>query len=96
MPRTRSLAWAELKIGLITIFAIVMATLLVFLLTGSNGFFWQRYSIKTVLADVAGLKAGAPVRLAGVDIGTVNDVAFVGWPTSPNRRVLVSRKPACW
>ena len=26
MPRTRSLAWAELKIGLITIFAIVMVT----------------------------------------------------------------------
>jgi phospholipid/cholesterol/gamma-HCH transport system substrate-binding protein len=78
MPRTRSLAWAELKIGLITIFAIVMATILVFLLTGSNGFFWQRYSIKTVFADAAGLKEGAPVRLAGVDVGSVVDVVFVG------------------
>ena len=78
MPRTRSLAWAELKIGLMTIFAIVMATILVFLLTGSNGFFWQRYSIKTVFADAAGLKEGAPVRLAGVDIGSVVDVAFIG------------------
>ena len=32
MPRTRSLAWAELKIGVVSVFAIVMATLLIFLL----------------------------------------------------------------
>ena len=93
MPRTRSLAWAELKIGLITIFAIVMATLLIFLLTGSNGFFWQRYSIKTVLTDVAGLKAGAPVRLAGVDIGTVKDVAFVGDRVEIWMEVLEENRP---
>ena len=48
MPRTRSLAWAELKIGLMSVFALVVATAFIFLLTGSNGFFWQRYSIKTV------------------------------------------------
>ena len=93
MPRTRSLAWAELKIGLITIFAIVMATVLVFLLTGSSGFFWQRYSIKTVLTDVAGLKAGAPVRLAGVDIGTVQDVAFVGDRVEVWMDVLEENRP---
>ena len=55
-----------------------MATILIFLLSGSSGFFWQRYSIKTVFPDVAGLKEGAPVRLAGVDVGTVTGVAFVG------------------
>jgi hypothetical protein len=60
MPRTRSLAWSELKIGLITIIAIVMAATLIFLLSGEGGFFWQRYSLKTVFNTVAGLKAGAP------------------------------------
>ena len=93
MPRTRSLAWAELKIGLITIFAIVMATILVFLLSGSSGFFWQRYSIKTVLTDVAGLKEGAPVRLAGVDIGTVAGVAFVGDRVEVWMEVLEENRP---
>jgi len=78
MPRTRSLGWAELKIGLVTIFALFMAALLVFLLSGSSGFFWQRYSIKTVFANAGGLKEGAPVRLAGVDVGSVNGVTFVG------------------
>ena len=93
MPRTRSLAWAELKIGLITIFAIVMATILVFLLSGSSGFFWQRYSIKTVLTDVAGLKEGAPVRLAGVDVGTVVGVAFVGDRVEVWMEVLEENRP---
>jgi phospholipid/cholesterol/gamma-HCH transport system substrate-binding protein len=78
MPRTRSLAWAELKIGLVTVFAIVMATILIFLITGSSGFFWQRYSVKTVFVNIAGLKTGAPVRLAGVEIGSVTDLNFTG------------------
>jgi phospholipid/cholesterol/gamma-HCH transport system substrate-binding protein len=78
MPRTRSLAWSELKIGLMSIFALVVATAFIFLLTGSNGFFWQRYSIKTVFPDVVGLKEGAPVRVAGVEVGSVTGVEFVG------------------
>jgi phospholipid/cholesterol/gamma-HCH transport system substrate-binding protein len=78
MPRTRSLAWAELKIGLVSVFAIIMATLLIFLLSGSGGFFWQRYSIKTMFANIAGLKEGAPVRVAGAEVGSVNELNFIG------------------
>jgi len=78
MPRTRSLAWSELKIGLLTLSAIVMATLLIFLLSGEGGFFWQRYPLKTVFSSIAGLKPGAPVRVAGVEVGSVTEVAFVG------------------
>jgi len=78
MPRTRSLAWAELKIGLVAIFALAMAGLLIFLLSGEGGFFWQRFGIKTVFANVAGLKSGAPVRVAGVEVGSVTEVEFAG------------------
>ncbi len=77
MPRTRSLAWSELKIGLVTVFALFMATWLIFLLSGEGGFFWQRYSLKTVFPNVAGLKEGAPVRLAGVEVGSVTGVELV-------------------
>ena len=78
MPRTRSLAWAELKIGIVSVFAIVMATVLIFLLSGEGGFFWQRYTLKTVFTNIAGLKPGAPVRVAGVEVGSVVDTPFVG------------------
>ena len=78
MPRTRSLAWSELKIGVVTIAAIVIACLLIFSLTGSKGFFWQRYFLKTRFPDVAGLATGAPVRIAGVQVGSVKRIEFAG------------------
>ena len=62
----------------ITVIALAIATGLIFLLSGEGGFFWQRYSIKTVFPDVAGLKPGAPVRVAGVEVGSVTAVDFVG------------------
>lgn len=76
MPRTRSLAWAELKIGILTVFSVVMAGLLIFLVGNSGGFFWQRYPLKVVFDNVAGVKSGSPVRLAGMEVGAVTDVAF--------------------
>ena len=78
MPRTRSLVWSELKIGIVVIVAVVLASVLIFLLSGDTGFPWQRYSIKTTFTDVAGLKAGSPVRVAGVEVGAVESVGFVG------------------
>lgn len=78
MPRTRSLAWSELRVGVVTIVAIGITALTIFMLTGSRGFFWQRYNLKTRFTDVAGLKEGSPVRVAGVEVGRVTDVAFVG------------------
>jgi phospholipid/cholesterol/gamma-HCH transport system substrate-binding protein len=78
MPRTRSLAWTELKLGLLSIAALSLAMLLIFLLGSAGGFFWQRYSLKVLFPDVAGLKEGAPVRIAGVDVGSVADLQFMG------------------
>src|SRR5882724_1772380 len=78
MPRTRSLAWSELKLGVLTIVAVVIAGVTIVMLTGSRGFFWQQYGLKARFADVAGLKPGSPVRVAGIPVGTVKDWAFVG------------------
>ena len=76
MPRTRSLAWSELKIGVLTIAAVVIGAVLIFTLTGEKGFSWQRYTLKTRFANVAGLAKGSPVRVAGVEVGTVTDIQF--------------------
>jgi phospholipid/cholesterol/gamma-HCH transport system substrate-binding protein len=78
MPRTRSLAWSELKIGLLTIAALVITAVLVFSLTGSKGWFWQRYTLKTRFPNVAGLAKGSPVRVAGLQVGSVKDIVFAG------------------
>jgi phospholipid/cholesterol/gamma-HCH transport system substrate-binding protein len=78
MPRTRSLAWSELKIGLVSLFALAMAMLLIFMLSGEGGFSWQQYGLKAIFTSVPGLKPGAPVRVAGVEVGSVTDVTLTG------------------
>jgi len=78
MPRTRSLAWAELKIGIVSIVALALAATMIFLLSGESGFVWERYSLKAVFDNVAGLNEGSPVRVAGVEAGSVTGMDFSG------------------
>lgn len=78
MPRTRSLAWSELKIGVLTSAALAIAAVAIFTLTGTKGFFWQRYHLKTRFPSAVGLSVGSPVRIAGVEVGSVKGVEIVG------------------
>jgi phospholipid/cholesterol/gamma-HCH transport system substrate-binding protein len=78
MPRTRSLAWAELKLGIVGIVAMLLVSILVVAVGGAGGFPWQRYPLKTMFGDAAGLKPGAVVRLSGKEVGTVTAVEFSG------------------
>jgi phospholipid/cholesterol/gamma-HCH transport system substrate-binding protein len=78
MPRTRSLAWAELKIGIVAVAAIALAVMLIIAVGGQGGFTWQQYRLKTKFPDVKGLKSGAVVRVAGVEVGKVDEVKLSG------------------
>lgn len=78
MPRTRSLAWSELKIGLLSLLAVAIALMLIFTLSGEGGFSWQQYGLKAMFTSVPGLKPGAPVRVAGVEVGSVTEVVLTG------------------
>jgi phospholipid/cholesterol/gamma-HCH transport system substrate-binding protein len=78
MPRTRSLAWSELKIGVVTIVAVAITAALIFMLTGGQGLPWQRYKLKTQFTNVAGLRPGSPVRVAGVEVGSVQETNLSG------------------
>jgi phospholipid/cholesterol/gamma-HCH transport system substrate-binding protein len=78
MPRTRSLAWSELKIGILAVSALVLAVMIVLAVGGQGGFAWERYELKTKFPSAKGLRDGAVVRVAGVDVGKVTGVDFVG------------------
>src|SRR3954464_15529338 len=78
MPRTRSLAWSELKIGVMAVAALGLTALLIVAVGGASGFAWERYELKTSFADVQGLKSGAIVRIAGVEVGKVTSVELSG------------------
>jgi phospholipid/cholesterol/gamma-HCH transport system substrate-binding protein len=77
MPAKKQIALAELKVGIfVTIALVLLATLI---LQQSWGINWFASSAKVVtyLPDVGGLKAGAPVWLAGIEIGRVKRVTIV-------------------
>jgi phospholipid/cholesterol/gamma-HCH transport system substrate-binding protein len=62
----------------LTIAAVIITAVLIFSLTGSKGFSWQRYTLKARFPNVAGLASGSPVRVSGVEVGTVKGVEFAG------------------
>lgn len=78
MPRTRSLAWSELKIGVMAVAALALTAILIVAVGGASGFAWERYNLKTSFDNVQGLKSGAIVRVAGVEVGKVTDVRLSG------------------
>ena len=78
MPRTRSLKWSELKIGIMAVVALLIAAALILALGGEGGFFWQRYNLKVKFSNAGGVQRGSPVRVAGVTVGAVKDIQFSG------------------
>jgi phospholipid/cholesterol/gamma-HCH transport system substrate-binding protein len=57
---------------------------LIFVMSGTGGWFTTKITLRTYLDNAGGLREGAPVRLAGVDIGNVKGIRIVeGKPTTP-------------
>ena len=55
MPRTRSLAWSQLKLGIVVVAALAIAVFFAFMVGGEGGLPWQRYHLKTRFPNVQGL-----------------------------------------
>src|ERR1700722_16945350 len=84
MAQQTRIRWAELRVGVMAIFALGILGYLVFLLSGSQGFFRTKSDVYTYVGDSGDLADGAPVRLNGIDIGKVKDVRLSG-STEPRR-----------
>ncbi len=78
MPRTRSLKFSELKIGIMAVVALLIAAALIVALGGEGGFFWERYNLKVKFPNAGGVQRGSPVRVSGVTVGSVTDIDFIG------------------
>jgi phospholipid/cholesterol/gamma-HCH transport system substrate-binding protein len=77
MPPKKQIALAQLKVGIFVMIALFLLAALI--LQQSWGLNWFTRSAKAVtyLPDVGGLKPGAPVWLAGIEIGRVRSVSIV-------------------
>ena len=77
MPSQKQLKWSQLRVGLTVISASLILALLLFLMSGTGGFFSHRITLVSFFDNASGLRVGAPVRLSGVDIGNVAAIRVV-------------------
>src|SRR5579863_8866137 len=66
----------NIQVGLFVIAGMLFSGLVIFLIGGERRLFERSVDFTAHFADVQGLKAGAPIRMGGVDIGHVSSVGY--------------------
>jgi phospholipid/cholesterol/gamma-HCH transport system substrate-binding protein len=90
LPSQKQLKWSQLRVGLTVVAGSVILMVLIFLMSGTGGWFTRKITLKSFFDNAGGLREGAPVRLAGVDIGNVTAMRIV--PGKPSTPVEVTMK----
>lgn len=92
MPSQKQLKWSQLKVGLTVLVASITLAVLIFLMSGTGGLLTRKIIVKSYFDNAGGLREGAPVRLAGVDIGNVTRIRVVSDPDKKLTPVEVTMK----
>lgn len=94
MPSQKQLRWAQLRVGLTVVFAVVVLAFLIFLMSGTTGLFTPTLRLVSYTESAGGLRNGAPVRLQSVDIGNVESIRIVNHqsPTGTSTPVEIVMK----
>lgn len=88
MAAARKVGWAQLRVGIMAVVALVILAVLIFLLTGSTSIFERHATLRTYMQDSAGMAEGSPVRLNGILIGKLDTVRLSG-SRDPKRTVEI-------
>jgi phospholipid/cholesterol/gamma-HCH transport system substrate-binding protein len=90
MPTTNRSQWAQLKVGLMAVFALLLLAFLIVLMSGSNPLFQRTTDVYTYLSDSSAMTEGAtPVRLNGILIGKLKKIELSG-SSDPSRIVRLT------
>jgi phospholipid/cholesterol/gamma-HCH transport system substrate-binding protein len=76
MERSNRIGWAQVRAGVFIFIALIFVAGGVLLMGEKSKMFVAKGKLRVVMDDVAGLKEGAPVWLAGVDVGVVTAIDF--------------------
>jgi len=88
MARRKSLAWTELRVGILVIASFVLLAVAIFYVSGQSGFLTPKYRITGYFSSASGLRPGAEVWLEGIDVGSVEKVEIQA-QSDPNKSVAV-------
>lgn len=89
MRTPRPVTWAELRVGLMVLAAVIVLGAFLFYASSGQRLFARETHYVTYLPDVAGLQSGSPVRLAGVTVGAVEAVSLSEYADDPKRHAAV-------
>ena len=79
MNKSKALTWTELRVGVVVLLSLFTLAFAILSIGGGGGrAFGSHYQVKALMNDVNGLKSGSPVRVGGVEVGTVTGVDFAG------------------
>ena len=77
MERSNRIGWAQVRAGIFIFVALLVIAGGVLLMGQKTKMFVAKGKLRVVMDDVAGLKEGAPVWLAGGDVGVVTAIDFM-------------------
>jgi phospholipid/cholesterol/gamma-HCH transport system substrate-binding protein len=77
VKRSTYVTWSDLRVVLLTVVSLTLLVLGVYFVGAQVGLFARKYTLYTYMESVSGLRTGAPVRLAGVNVGTVEAIDFI-------------------
>lgn len=77
MPQRKQIKLTELKVGIFILVSLLMLSALILQQSWDLNWFKESVQVITYLPDVGGLKSGAPVWLAGIEIGRVRKVLII-------------------
>ena len=86
MAERSKVRWSQLKVGVVAFVAMVILAVLIFLLTGNKNIFERDETVRTYMADGAGMTESTPVRLNGILVGAVQGIKLSG-SKDPKRAV---------
>ena len=76
MKRSDNIAWSQVKVGIFIVCALIFLAGGILIMGKQTQLFIKKGEVSVIMTDVAGLKVGAPVWLAGVDVGAVTRIRF--------------------
>src|SRR3989338_6972450 len=66
----------QLQVGAFVIVGLALLMMIIFMLGSEKRLFDQQYTLVSWFKNISGLRVGAPVQLAGIHVGTVNQILF--------------------
>lgn len=72
--RKKQIKWASLRVGIVITVTLLIIFLVIVFSGGIQDLFKERTYLQIYISDVKGLRKGAPVRIAGVDVGEVKEI----------------------